>query len=72
MKFTSEGYIKVVVQLIQVDEKDAVKICVIDTGFGIKQEDQENLFQLFSTLDETKLMNKSGTGIGLHQSNKFA
>ena len=72
MKFTLEGFIKVVVQRIQINEKNAVKISVIDTGFGIKQEDQKNLFELFSTLEETKLLNKAGTGIGLHQSNKFA
>ncbi len=39
MKFTSEGYIKIKVELIQINEKDAVKISVIDTGFGIKNED---------------------------------
>ena len=27
---------------------------------------------MFSTLDSTKTLNKSGTGIGLYQSNKFA
>ena len=51
MKFTSQGSIKVVAQLIQINEKDAVKISVIDTGFGIKKEDKEHLFKLFSTLE---------------------
>ncbi len=72
MKFTSKGYIKIIAELIQINEKDAVKIRIIDTGFGIKKEDQKNLFKLFTTLEQTKLLNKSGTGIGLHQSNKFA
>ena len=67
MKFTTRGYIKIKAQLIQTDENDvAIKFSVIDTGFGIKKEDQESLFKLFSTLDATKILNKSGTGIGLY------
>ena len=72
MKFTTQGYIKIIAKLIKTNEKEAVKVSVVDTGFGIKKEDQKNLFKLFATLEQTKLLNKSGTGIGLYQSNKFA
>ena len=53
-------------KLILINDEDAVEISVVDTGFGIKQEDQKNLFKLFGTLESTKLINKSGTGIGLY------
>jgi len=45
---------------------------IIDTGVGIKKEDQQNLFKLFSMAKSTKSMNRSGTGIGLYQSQKNA
>ncbi len=51
MKFTSKGHIKTKAELIQINDKDAIKFSVTDTGFGIKKEDQESLFQLFTTLD---------------------
>ena len=72
MKFTFEGYIKLKAELLEISGKMAIKFSVIDTGYGIKKEDQQNLFQLFGMLDETKAFNKSGTGIGLYQSNKIA
>jgi signal transduction histidine kinase len=72
MKFTPKGYIKIKAELVPINEKNAIKFSIEDTGYGIKKEDQDSLFKLFSTLDGTKLINKSGTGIGLYQSNKYA
>jgi anti-sigma regulatory factor (Ser/Thr protein kinase) len=39
MKFTTKGHIKIIVLLIEIHEKDAIKISVEDTGFGIKKKD---------------------------------
>jgi hypothetical protein len=39
MKFTFEGYVKIKAQLFPINDKDAVEISVVDTGFGIKEED---------------------------------
>jgi hypothetical protein len=39
MKFTTQGYIKIIAKLIKSNKKDAVKISVVDTGFGIRKED---------------------------------
>jgi signal transduction histidine kinase len=66
MKFTFEGSVKIKAHLLPINDKEAVEISVVDTGFGIKEEDQENLFKLWGTLESTKLLNKSGTGIGLY------
>ena len=52
--------------MLPIPYKEGIKFSVIDTGFGIKKEDQKNLFKLFCMLDATKAINKSGTGIGLH------
>ena len=39
MKFTFQGYVKIMAKIIPINDEDAVEISVIDTGFGIKQED---------------------------------
>ncbi len=39
MKFTFQGYVKIMAKIISVNDEEAVEISVIDTGFGIKQED---------------------------------
>ena len=73
MKFTFQGFVKIKAEHVEREkEGTGVKFSIIDTGLGIKVEEQKNLFQLFSTLDTTKNINKSGTGIGLYQSQKFA
>ena len=82
MKFTFQGFVKIKADLVLrkkrgkkgriIGQGTGVQFSIIDTGLGIKSEEQKNLFQLFSTLDTTKNINKSGTGIGLYQSQKFA
>ena len=37
----------------------------MDTGIGIKMKDQEKLFKLFGTLQNTRQMNTQGIGLGL-------
>ena len=43
------------------------KIClaVLDTGVGIKVQDQSKLFKLFGTISSTKRLNTKGVGLGL-------
>ena len=43
-----------------------VQIKVIDSGIGIKEEDQNKLFKLFGFLDSSKEINTKGVGLGLH------
>ena len=69
MKFTLKGYIKIDVEQVRIFGKTAaLKFSVKDTGCGMQKEDQKKIFQLFQKLDTTKNINRSGTGIGLHQS----
>lgn len=69
IKFTEKGYI-----LITVDEdEDAflkeghrkLQISVKDTGIGIPEEAQQNLFQKFTQADSSTTRKYGGTGLGL-------
>ena len=42
-----------------------IRIEIIDTGMGIKEENLGKLFMDFSRLDEHQSVNASGTGLGL-------
>jgi len=45
---------------------------VIDTGIGIKEEDQSKLFRLFGFVQDEQQLNTSGIGLGLMISKKIA
>ena len=72
-KFTEKGFI-----ILQVDfwenqelhdnlQKDfvGIKISVIDSGLGIKEEDLNRLFNAFQQVNSEATRNKEGTGLGL-------
>ena len=56
---------KIVVEIVPKDENTYLEIQVIDTGIGIKEEDQDKLFKLFGFVQDTKNLNKNGIGLGL-------
>ncbi|WP_234996188.1 response regulator [Pseudobacteriovorax antillogorgiicola] len=62
LKFTpSKG--RITLQLVQ---KGAfARIQVSDSGPGIPEKDQDQIFEVFSQVEEHKPLNKQGTGIGL-------
>lgn len=66
VKYTDTGSI-----ILEVDSKpiigDRIRlICtVIDTGIGIREEDQKNLFEEFTQVDAKKNREREGTGLGL-------
>lgn len=51
---------------IQRDKPIHLIISVSDTGVGIKDEDKQKLFDKFQRLDEKKMQNIEGSGLGLN------
>ena len=70
IKFTETGQVQLEVGQ-PVDRESVVEIRVIDTGMGIKAEDQDKLFKAFTPL-AAATGRSDGTGLGLHLSQKLA
>lgn len=74
IKFTENGSVRI--ELIQNNsETDPETIIrVVDTGIGISQQGQENLFLAFSQIDGSNGTSAryEGTGLGLHLSRKLS
>lgn len=65
-KFTESGFIALRVENLQnYEKKDGLKISVIDSGVGIRQEDLQKLFNAFQQVDMKMNRTKGGTGLGL-------
>ncbi len=65
-KFTTEGSVMLQLFLIDEDEKIAtVKICVKDTGIGIKEENIHLIFKSFTQAETGTTRKFGGTGLGL-------
>jgi len=62
VKFTERGEVKISVST----ERDQLRVCVDDTGIGIKPEQIGMLFEAFRQLDGTAKRLYEGTGLGLH------
>lgn len=72
VKFTDSGSV-----LMRLDDGPAeaaagLRFQVIDTGIGIRAEDQHQLFDAFTRLADTPRREREGTGLGLHLSRKLA
>ncbi|MDJ0659451.1 MAG: HAMP domain-containing sensor histidine kinase [Crocosphaera sp.] len=68
IKFTEEG--SVTLQVKKVD--NLLTFSVIDTGIGIKEDDQKKLFQPFQQIHSNLSRKHKGTGLGLALSRKLA
>lgn len=62
VKFTRQGFVKIHVFR---QDPDHWTIEVVDTGIGIPQEVQENIFEPFKQLDGSLTRERSGSGLGL-------
>jgi signal transduction histidine kinase len=69
LKFTSEGEVRVVAQLIGSAE---VEFSVSDTGIGIATEHMNTLFADFVQIDTRLQRRLRGTGLGLSLARRFA
>ncbi|HKW99333.1 MAG TPA: PAS domain S-box protein [Bryobacteraceae bacterium] len=70
VKFTERGSVELGIEERKQNGKTMAAIHVIDTGAGIKKEDQARLFQAFERGAASQRV--EGTGLGLHLSNKLA
>ncbi len=66
IKFTSQGQVAVYVKIIeQTAEQKLFRIEVKDTGIGLSEEQQAELFSKFSQADSSTTRKYGGTGLGL-------
>lgn len=67
VKFSkAKGKIDINVNLVESRNKThTFKVSIKDSGIGISEEDQKNLFQSFHQLDNSSTKNFGGTGLGL-------
>ncbi len=73
IKFTDSGRVLIKVMPLQLnDNKADILISIEDTGIGISELDQENLFKAFSQVDSADNRRFSGTGLGLVISKNLA
>lgn len=64
IKFTpEEGSIKI--EVTYDEEKQVLKVSVIDTGIGISKKDQQAIFEPFRQADSSYTREYQGTGLGL-------
>jgi len=77
IKFTKDGHVKLSVKMgeqpVQIKTKPRSKIIfsVEDTGVGISQENQKNIFKPFQQADKTVARKYGGSGLGLAISKKL-
>ncbi len=72
IKFTEKGKVRLDLRQRQSDGRLLTDISVVDTGIGIREADQQKLFEAFSQVGKTTASLSEGTGLGLHLSKKLA
>lgn len=72
VKFTHRGYISLNVASVDPDGKPSLRFSVTDTGIGIPNHKQGDLFDSFSQVDPTTTRKYGGTGLGLAISRQLA
>ena len=65
IKFTEVGHIKVSVSHDADDDAYPLTLSVTDTGIGIAQEEQQDIFAAFEQVENPAAYREDGTGLGL-------
>jgi signal transduction histidine kinase len=68
VKFTDKGKINITVKTTSGNQ---LEVTVSDTGMGIREEDQVNLFKAFQQIDMSSTKKHEGTGLGLYLCKKL-
>lgn len=73
IKFTSQGFVKFEVKGMEGDKEDESVLVfrVEDTGCGIREEDQHEIFEDFKQVNSGLGRNAEGTGLGLSITKRF-
>ena len=71
VKYTEIGKIKLSVSCNINEDKCYLHFKISDTGYGIKKEDFDKLFEKFARLDNAKYNEIEGTGLGLVITKKY-
>ncbi|MDW8296475.1 MAG: response regulator [Raineya sp.] len=73
IKFTEKGDIVILAEVLEnQNNRQKIKISVIDTGIGVSEKDRDKLFQYFSQVDSSMAKAQGGTGLGLAISKQLA
>lgn len=66
IKYTNHGKIWLKAELLAMEGEDInIRFSVKDTGIGIHREDQRKLFNAFQQVDDRRIREHSGAGLGL-------
>lgn len=65
VKYTEKGFVNLKISGEKQNEKVLLKICIEDSGQGIKPEDLNTIFEGFSQVNVKNNKNIEGTGLGL-------
>lgn len=71
VKYTEVGKIKLDVTGERIEDHEKLLFKVSDTGYGIKKEDYDKLFEKFSRLENATTNEIEGTGLGLVITKKY-
>ena len=66
VKYTEQGFVTMNITFEKIDEERIkLKLQVLDTGIGIKEEDLKKLFSPFERIEENRNRTIEGTGLGM-------
>ena len=66
IKFTDSGYVKLIVKCLSYDQQLAnLRVTIEDTGIGVDENVQGNIFQSFAQADASTTRQYGGAGLGL-------
>jgi len=72
IKFTERGDVRLAISRQWNNDRMCTSFSVIDTGIGIREEDQATLFEAFTKIGSDTRRSSESTGLGLHLSRKLA